>query len=92
MALPGHRRDGVARGTSIGLNLDDVVFIPVETAMRMFNRTSLFRGWCGANPREIERARRVVERVLADRHDGEVDVTVLTQDSVLSTFGDILGC
>src|SRR5512135_1905985 len=31
------------RGTSIGMDLDEVVEIPVDTALRLFNRTSLFR-------------------------------------------------
>ena len=31
------------RGRSLGFDMDDVVLIPVRTAMRMFNRTTLFR-------------------------------------------------
>src|SRR5262249_8778967 len=31
-----------SKGTSIGLNLDDVVIVPVTTAMRLFNQVSLF--------------------------------------------------
>ena len=31
------------RGTSIGMDLDEVVEIPVETGLRLFNRGSLFR-------------------------------------------------
>src|SRR2546426_63928 len=40
---------------------------------------------------EIDAARREVMTVLKERHDGEEDVTVLTQDSVLGAFNRILG-
>jgi putative ABC transport system permease protein len=79
------------RGTSIGMDLDEVVEIPVETGLRLFNRTSLFRVLAEVGSHhEIEAARRAVVEVLRQRHAGEEDVTVLTQDSVLSAFDDIL--
>ena len=84
---------GVLRstGTSIGMNIDDVVYLPIRTALRIFNRTSLFRILVEANAYEsIDAVSEEVVAVLAERHGGEQDVTVLTQDSVLSTFGDIL--
>ena len=40
--------------------------------------------------RFLEEARRSVLEVLRQRHAGEEDVTVLTQDSVLSSFEKIL--
>jgi putative ABC transport system permease protein len=79
------------RGTSIGMNLDEVVEVPVESAMRMFNQTSLFRVLAEVrNNREIDAARTAALQVLKERHEGEEDVTVLTQDAVLSTFNKIL--
>ncbi len=80
------------RGTSIGMNLDEVVEIPVDTGMRMFNRTSLFRLLAQVRSHtEMESARRGVLEMLKERHDNEEDVTVLTQDAVLATFNQILG-
>jgi putative ABC transport system permease protein len=79
------------RGTSIGMDLDEVVEIPVETGLRLFNRTTLFRVLAEVSSHnEIEAARRAVVEVLRERHAGEEDVTVLTQDSVLSAFDGIL--
>jgi putative ABC transport system permease protein len=79
------------RGTSIGMNLDEVVEIPVQTAMRMFNRTGLFRLLAEVRSHtEMETARRGVLRTLKERHNDEEDVTVLTQDAVLATFNQIL--
>jgi putative ABC transport system permease protein len=80
------------RGTSIGMDLDEVVEIPVETGLRLFNRSSLFRILAEVgSPDEVERARRSVIDVLRQRHAGQEDITVLTQDSVLSAFNQILG-
>ncbi len=31
------------RGQQVGLDMDDIVIVPVATAMRIFNRSSLFR-------------------------------------------------
>lgn len=79
------------RGTSIGMDLDEVVEIPVDTALRLFNRTSLFRilAEVGSHEETIA-AREAVVNVLRERHSGQEDITVLTQDSVLSTFTSIL--
>ncbi|MBM3316581.1 MAG: ABC transporter permease [Candidatus Eisenbacteria bacterium] len=79
------------RGTSIGMNLDEAVFVPVATGMRVFNRTGLFRAMVTVRSHaDIESARRAVIALLAERHGGEEDVTVLTQDAVLATFRQIL--
>jgi putative ABC transport system permease protein len=79
------------RGTSIGMDLDEVVEIPVGTGLRLFNRSSLFRLLAEVNSHdEIDNTRLAVLKVLRERHAGQEDVTVLTQDSVLSAFDDIL--
>ena len=79
------------RGTSIGMDLDEVVEIPVETGLRLFNRSSLFRILAEVGSHDdIERARGRVLEVLRERHAGQEDVTVLTQDAVLATFDQIL--
>ncbi len=80
-----------SRGTSIGMDMDEVVEIPVETGMRLFNRTSLFRILAEVGSHEdIAAARQGVLDVLTERHGGQEDVTVVTQDSVLATFNSIL--
>jgi len=75
------------RGTSIGMDLDEVVAIPVDTALRLFNRHSLFRILAEVDSYEqINPASRAAVAVLKERHAGQEDVTVLTQDSVLGSF------
>jgi putative ABC transport system permease protein len=80
-----------SRGTSIGFNIDEVAYVPVRTAMRMFDLGSLFRimAEVGSNA-EIPPARGKAIRLLQERHQGVEDVTVLTQDAVLATFNQIL--
>jgi putative ABC transport system permease protein len=73
------------------MDLDEVVEIPVETGLRLFNRTSLFRILAEVgSPEQIDGARLAAIQVLRERHAGQNDVTVLTQDSVLATFNSIL--
>jgi putative ABC transport system permease protein len=75
------------RGTSIGFDMDEVVDIPVQNALRLFDRTSLFRILAEVRTdRQMQQAEEAVVAVLKQRHDGEEDVTVITQDAVLDTF------
>ena len=79
------------RGQQLGLDMDDVVIVPVATAMKMLNRSGLFRLLIQVRSyADIERAKEAVVRLLSERH-GEEDVTVITQDAVISAFGSILG-
>jgi len=79
------------RGRSLGFDFDDIVYIPVRTAMRMFNRSSLFRILVDVGgERELEPGKKAVIELLAARHRVE-DVTVITQDAVVSTFNSIFG-
>lgn len=79
------------KGTQLGADIDETAVVPVATGMRMLDRRSLFRIMIqvrgGAN---LEAVKARVTRLLAERH-GEEDVTVLTQDAVVSTFSQILG-
>jgi len=79
------------RGQSLGMNLDEVVHVPVSQALRMFNRSGLFRIMVEVSfPEEMDRTSAAILDTLRERHDGIEDVTVLTQDAVLSTFGRIM--
>jgi putative ABC transport system permease protein len=80
------------RGTSIGMDLDQVVEIPVATALRLFNRSGLFRilAEIGAQD-DLQKTERAALAVLRERHAGQEDVTIITQDAVLATFNQILG-
>ncbi|MBZ5531741.1 MAG: ABC transporter permease [Acidobacteriia bacterium] len=80
-----------ARGQGLGMNTDEIVIVPVGAAQQLFNSTSLFRVMVEVSSRDvINQVRNDAEELLAKRHQGERDVTVLTQDAVLATFDNIL--
>ena len=75
------------QGESMGFNSDEIVIIPIDYAQELFNTESLFRLLVEAKSRgAIEPAKAAITHLLKLRHDGEEDVTVITQDAVLATF------
>jgi putative ABC transport system permease protein len=80
-----------SEGRSIGVDVEDVAIIPVATALQIFNSNTLFRILVEARDRAmIPAVIAHVEQTIRDRHQGERDVTVITQDAVLATFDKIL--
>jgi putative ABC transport system permease protein len=79
-------------GQGLGMNTDEVVIVPVALAQAMFNTNTLFRILIEAKSREaIPQAKEQALEILRQRHRGEEDVTVITQDAVLATFDRLLG-
>ena len=77
-------------GRSIGMDVDELVIVPVAFAQQMFNASSLFRILAeNPSPASIEKTRANILRVIRQQHQGEEDVTVITQDAVLATFNKI---
>jgi putative ABC transport system permease protein len=78
------------KGTMIGMDLDDTVFLPAARTLELFNRDSLFEIDAiyeeGAPAGEVRDA---IERVLASRH-GDKDFTVTTQQEMIDTLGSVL--
>jgi putative ABC transport system permease protein len=78
-------------GQGLGMNTDELVIVPAALAQAMFNTNTLFRILVEARSREaIPEAKEQVMEILKQRHRGEEDVTVITQDAVLETFDRIL--
>lgn len=79
------------KGLLLGLDLDDVAYVPVASAMGMFNVDEMA---------EIDlvfsrssTADAIVEHVratLRERHGGHEDFTILTQAGMLEVFDDVL--
>ena len=79
-------------GQGLGMNTDELVIVPVSLAQAMFNSNTLFRILVEANSREaIPGAKAQALDTLKQRHRGEEDVTVITQDAILATFDRLLG-
>ena len=92
----GDRRCRVAgilaeEGRSLGLDVEEVLIMPVAGALALLNRPSLSQIMATAHSHdEMELARKDILSILKQRHQGEEDVTVVTQDAVLATFDRIL--
>jgi putative ABC transport system permease protein len=78
------------KGQSMGLDMGDLVVVPVASAQALFNVSGLFRIMVQANGRDaIPKAKKAILNIIRERHEGEDDVTVVTQDALLSTFDRI---
>lgn len=79
------------KGESLGMDLDDVVFIPVKSAQTLFNTDRLFEIIISiATAEEIEKGTKIITQILKKRHDGKEDFTITSQMAMLSTFQTIL--
>ncbi len=78
-------------GSGMGMTTDELLIVPVATAQAMLNTNTLFRILVEARSREqIGEVKTRVLKMITQRHEGEEDVTVITQDAVLQTFDKIL--
>ncbi len=79
-----------SEGRSIGVDLDDIAIVPVASAQALFDTPSLFRVLVEARSEaQVAPAKAAVRRIIRERHEGEDDVTVITQDAVIATFDRI---
>jgi len=80
------------KGQLLGFDLDDAAYIPVGTAMALFNMDELNEiDVLAASSEAIGPVKERVRRLLVRRHRGEEDFTITTQDEMLSTFGRVIG-
>lgn len=78
------------QGRMIGMDSQELVIIPVSAAQALFNSESLFRLLIQARTRDdMYRVRAATIEAIKLRHQGEEDVTVITQDALLATFDRI---
>jgi putative ABC transport system permease protein len=79
-----------SKGSMLGIDLDDTVYIPAAKGLELFNRDGLmeidvaYRE--GAPAKEVEDS---IKRILIARH-GEEDFTVTSQQQMLDTLGSVL--
>jgi putative ABC transport system permease protein len=79
------------KGVTLGFDFDDLVFIPVTTAMELFDTDSLFNITVKVrSENEIQQAKDDIKRTLLKKHAGEEDFTILSQDEMLSVMERIL--
>jgi putative ABC transport system permease protein len=88
-----YRVTGILRteGRSLGIDMEELVLIPVASAEALFDTHSLFRILAEASSREqIDAGTEAIRDIIRTRHDGEDDVTVIAQDALVATFDKIL--
>ncbi len=89
-----YRVVGVMRkkGTSLGWDIDDVVFIPVTSGQELFDTDGLFE-ILGSTSRseDVDGAKEQIKDILIRRHAYKEDFTIQTQGAMLSTMNNILG-
>jgi putative ABC transport system permease protein len=80
------------KGQLLGLDMDDSAYLPVATAMNLFNQSELMAiDVLAARAETIEVVVRRMRTLLTDRHRGEEDFTVTTQGEMLDTLGRVIG-
>jgi putative ABC transport system permease protein len=78
-------------GRGMGMTTNELIIVPTATALAMFDTNTLFRILIeGRSREELDSLKSRVEKTLSERHDGEKDFTLITQDAVLQTFDKIL--
>jgi putative ABC transport system permease protein len=79
------------KGQIFGVDLDDSVYIPVASAMQLFNREGLMEMHVTYNPDvPVDQVVSSIKRLLLSRHDRE-DFTITPQKEALGTLDSVLG-
>jgi putative ABC transport system permease protein len=80
----------VPKGQFLGFDIDDAAYVPVASAMKMFNLSELVEiDLVYAHAGVADRVERDVRRLLTDRHGSE-DFSVTTQAAMLEVFDNVM--
>jgi putative ABC transport system permease protein len=80
------------KGQFLNIDLDDNVFLPVSQAMSLLNREDLFEiDVVYHNAQATQAVVAAIRTVMLERHDGEEDFTITSQESMLQTLDRIIG-
>jgi putative ABC transport system permease protein len=93
--VAGHRLRVIGvmapKGRMLGFDIDDAVYVPVTTGMRMFNLDELQEiDVLFAHEGITESVAASVRRLLTDRHGGKEDFTITTQTEMLKVFNNVM--
>lgn len=80
-----------SKGQMLGFDLDDSCYIPVASAMDLFNLAELHEiDVIAANAEGVAEVVRSIKEVLTARHRDQEDFTVTTETEMLDTFGRVI--
>ncbi len=81
-----------AKGQMLGFDFDDTVYVPVASAMDLFDVDELVEiDVVAASTDIIPEVVEGIRSTLMRRHRGEEDFTITTQTEMLDTFGKVVG-
>jgi len=79
-----------SKGTLLGIDLDDTVYIPAARALSLFNRDTLFEiDLMYDEQTPVDQVVEEIKDMLTARHGSE-DVTITTQQQMLDVLGSVL--
>ncbi len=79
------------KGTMLGFDLDDTLFLPASRGLDLFGREGLMEiDVLYAENTPVDELVAGIKRVLISRHGGE-DVTITTQQQMMDVLGSVLG-
>jgi putative ABC transport system permease protein len=79
------------RGRMLGFDIDDAAYVPVATAMQMFNLDELAEVHVLFSHEGLtDRVEREVRQALIERHRGYEDFTITTQTAMLEVFDNVM--
>jgi len=79
------------KGQFLGFDLDDAAYIPVASAMKIFNMDELMEiDLTFANASMLDEVKESVRLVLTDRHGGKEDFAITSQAAMLEVFDNIM--
>jgi putative ABC transport system permease protein len=79
------------KGRILGFDIDDSAYVPLMTAMRMFNLDELIEIDVRFSHEGLTAGvEESIRRLLTERHSGKEDFTITTQTAMLEVFGNIM--
>jgi putative ABC transport system permease protein len=79
------------RGESLGLDMRDMALIPIRSAETLFNSPAVFRILLRLKHNQaIKQSQQAIVKLIKNRHDGDDDITFISQNSVMSAFNNII--
>jgi putative ABC transport system permease protein len=80
------------KGQFLGFDIDDAAYIPVASAMRIFNLDEVNEiDLIYHRSVPLDRIVSHVRRLLTERHSGNEDFTITTQQAMLDVMGNVMG-
>ena len=79
------------KGRILGMDIDDSAYVPLATAMQMFNQDELMEiDVTYAHEHMTDELAASIRRLLVSRHGDNEDFTLTTQTAMIETFGKVM--